>query len=213
MIETARKCASVVFLACFFAVLLGAAGCDKEPKLTLLYSYDFNDGKLGPEWKNEGGDWKIVDGKLVSRRAKNKDLVLMKAHPADVAVTLDMLSHDDKIDIKFRTHGNPQGGDLHDAGAYSYILGGWKGKISTITRIDEHEPNRVEDRATKHKKDHWYKMKIVKKGGKIQWFVDGKLYLTYEDKQPLAPPTYAHFSFSNWATRCEFDNLKIYRVE
>ena len=202
------------FIFLFFVCLafIGPT-CHSEPKQTLLYEYDFNDGKIGPEWKNEGGDWAIDNGKVVSRDAQNKDLVLMKALPTDVAVEVEVVSHSPKIDVKFRTHGDPAGGTLHDAGAYSFILGGWGGTISTIARMNEHEPNRVEDKKARFEKDRVYKMKAVKKGGKIDWFIDGVKFLSYDDSSPLAPPQFAYFSFSNWKTWCEFDNLKIYKVE
>ena len=79
------------FIFLFFVCLafIGPT-CHSEPKQTLLYEYDFNDGKIGPEWKNEGGDWAIDNGKVVSRDAQNKDLVLMKALPTDVAVEVEV---------------------------------------------------------------------------------------------------------------------------
>ncbi len=192
----------------FMFLLLFVCACERD-RTELIYSADFESGTLGPEWKNEGGDWKIESGRLVSKNAMNKDLVLTAQLPAEGVIELEMLSHSPVIDVKFRAWGD-MSGNMHD-GAYHFILGGWGGKISTLARLDEHAKDRIEERATRHKQNHWYKIKVVRRGGTIDWYLDGAKYLSLKDDKPLAWPQYAYFSFANWKTPCEFDNLKIYR--
>jgi len=189
-------------------LLLFICACDRD-KLEQVYANDFESGTLGPEWKNEGGDWKIENGRLVSKVALNKDLALTTQLPAEGVIELEMLSHSPIIDVKFRAWGDI-GDDMHN-GSYHFILGGWGGKISTLARLDEHAEDRIEERNTRHKQDHWYKIKVVRRGGTIDWYLDGAKYLSLKDDKPLAYPQYAYFSFANWKTPCEFDNLKIYK--
>lgn len=193
-------------------VLLGLSvlhSCSDKPKQKLLFSYNFDDGKIGEEWKNEGGDWSVMNGRLHSENARNRDLVLLKPLPAEAMIEVEMISHSEAVDIKFRAWGDI-GGNLHD-GAYHFILGGWGNKISTIAPKGEHDKRRVERKAGLDK-EKWYKVKVLRSKGKIEMFLDGKPYLTYNDTEPLDPSLYKYFSFANWNSDCEFDNLKIYEL-
>ncbi len=205
--------------AAFFLIFLlilplsvGLSGCEKSGNKTrsLLYSYDFEDGNLGPEWKNEGGQWEIRNGRMTSKSARNKDLVLTKPLPAEAEIELEMISHSPQVDVKFRAWGDSSA-DLHD-GAYHFILGGWNNRISTIAPLGEHDKRRVEKRQALEK-DRWYKVRVVRRDGFVTLFLDGKEFMRYADKDPLDPKVYKYFSFANWLTDCEFDNLKIYEYK
>ena len=189
--------------------LLALVGCSDEPKTKLLYSYNFDDGKLGPEWKKEGGTWEVVNGRLHSPRAMNRDLVLTKPLPPQAVIELEMISHSPQVDVKFRAWGDVQS-EMHD-GAYHFILGGWNNSKSIIAPLGEHDP-RSAAIMRKMEKDHWYKIKVVRCKGKIDLYVDGGKFLSYEDKEPLDTSVYKYFSFANWKTDCEFDNLRIYEI-
>lgn len=100
-------------------------------------------------------------------------------------------------------------GRAHASG-YVFILGGWSNAISAIARLDEHGADRKERRPTgipgagPH---HW---RIEKEGGLLRWFVDGQLYLSFDDPQPLDGPGQDRLAFSNWQNRVRYDNLQIW---
>jgi len=192
-------------------LLLAALACSKKSgEARLIYSEDFEKESLGSEWRAEGGQWEIRGGTLHSTQAMNKDLVLEKALPKEGVIELDMISHSPQVDIKFRAWGDKSGA-MHD-GAYHFILGGWNNTISTLAPLGEHDPRRVEKRQALEK-DRWYHVKTVRQNGKITMYLDGAEFLNYTDEEPLDPAKFAYFSFANWKTDCEFDNLKIYSFE
>ncbi len=199
------KSAVVILLVAFICM-----SCSKGPKTELLYSNDFSNGSIGSEWKNEGGDWKIVDGKMTSRKALNKDLVLNIEMPAEAIIELDMVSHSEAIDFKFRAWGDKRG-PLHD-GAYHFLLGAWKNKMSTIAPFGEHDERRVKKTPTELVINKWYKVKVVRSKGVIDMFLDGVKYMSYQDTEPLDKNFFKYFSFANWKSDCEYDNLKIYKI-
>lgn len=192
-------------------VLFGLAACSKADDLNthVLYKSDFTK-PLGPEWKNEGGDWTVENGTLRSRNAKNKDLVLLKALPKEAVIELSVISHSPQVDIKFRAWGDARH-DLHD-GAYHFILAGWNNTISTIAPQGEHDTRRVERREPLQR-DHWYRLKLIRKGGRFDLYVDGNKFISYTDSQPLDPLFFKHFSFANWKTDCEFKDLVISAID
>ena len=195
---------SLVFFSC--------SSCETSSPVQrgLLYQTDFS-GPLGREWKDEGGDWRVEDGVLKSEKARNMDLVLLKELPANASIEFRMRSFTPFIDAKVRAWGvlDPEGKTMHDAGAYSFILGGWKGRISTIARLDEHEKKRVENRDKKFPAETWLACRIERKGRDIRWFINEELFLTYVDNDPLPAEQYRHFSFANWQSKVEFDDLRI----
>jgi hypothetical protein len=200
-----RYLLKLALVAALGVLVAWAVGCEKKPEL--IYETHFDTTTLGPEWKNEGGDWIVEDGVLKSRKAVNKDLVLTTPLPAEGVIELRMISHSPQVDIKFRAWGDLSA-DLHD-GAYHFILGGWGNKISTIAPLGEHDTRRV-TREAGLKPDTWYTVKVVRKNGRITMYLDGEEYLSYADKDPLSADTYKYFSFANWKSDCAFDDLKIY---
>jgi len=54
-----------------------------------------------------------------------------------------------------------------------------------------------------------YQWKIVRKGNKLEWFIDGQPFLAFDDPQPLEGEKHAHFGFNNWDSDLYFDSLKI----
>lgn len=205
-----KKAGLVLGLCLALAACLSVAcSGNSESKGRLLYQSDFTK-PLGPEWKNEGGDWQIENGTLRSQNAKNKDLVLLKPLPKEAIIELEVISHSPQVDIKFRAWGDAAK-DLHD-GAYHFILAGWNNTISTIAPLGEHDPRRVERREPLQS-DHWYKLRLVRQKGRFDLFVDGQKFISYDDREPLDAQTYKYFSFANWKTNCEFRNLKISSIE
>jgi len=199
-----------IFLALLvFSVAILLVSCSKSSTGKLIYSCNFEGTDIPAEFEKEGGEWFVKDGTLRSTRAMNKDLILNKALPVNAIIEVDMISHSKTVDIKFRAWGDKRA-DMHD-GAYHFILGGWGNKISTIAPLGEHDKRRVQRKAglTPEK---WYKVKVIRNKGSIDLYLDGEKYISYEDSEPLDKNYYKYFSFANWKTDCEFDNLKIYEL-
>lgn len=182
-------------------------------KVTPLFSDTFDRPDLGPNWRALGGDWRLEDGVVQSMKANNLNLVLTGAAlPDNAVIELTMWSGSDFVDIKFNAWGD---GKAHEHGdGYSFILGGWRNRVSVIAKLDEHDNNRVEERATRLEQSKRYRVKLIRIGGKIWWFVDDAIFLAYDDPQPLtAAAGYNYLSFANWESMAYFDDLKISTVE
>jgi len=182
-------------------------------KVTPLLSDTFDRPDLGPNWRVQGGDWQIEDGVVRSMKANNRNLVLTGVGlPDNAVIELTMWSESDFVDIKFNAWGD---GKEHEHGdGYSFILGGWKNRVSVIAKLHEHEKNRVEDRATRLDQSKRYQVKVIRIGGKIWWFVDDAIFLAYNDPKPLAAAAgYEYLSFANWESMAYFDDLKISEIE
>ncbi len=181
-----------------------------DRQLVKVFKDDFNREELGENYTVQGGDWKIVDGKVVSKKAENRNLVLSGFDlPQNGVVKLKMKSMSDFVDIKFNVWGD---GGVHDHGdGYSFILGGWKNRVSVISKQHEHEKNRFEDRKTRLEPNKDYHVKVVRKGKEIYWFVNDSLFLVYYDESPLRTENgFNKFSFGNWRSHVKFDDLEIY---
>ncbi|HSW60741.1 MAG TPA: hypothetical protein VLJ60_08060 [bacterium] len=181
-----------------------------EAKLEKIFEDNFERTELGENYTVQGGDWKIDAGVITSSKAENRNLVLTGVTlPQNGAIELTMWSESDGVDIKFNAWGD---GGIHDHGdGYSFILGGWQNRVSVISKLHEHEKKRVENRK-KLEKGMKYKIKIVRKGNNIKWFVEGSLFLEYDDPDPLKVSNgYNRFSFGNWRSSVFFDDLKIYK--
>ncbi|MFO0723440.1 MAG: hypothetical protein U1E65_06650, partial [Myxococcota bacterium] len=102
-------------------------------------------------------------------------------------------------------------GRTHASG-YIFILGGWQNQISCIARLDEHGTDRKERRPTSVTGPRRYHWRIEKEGGKLRWFLDGQLYMSYDDPAPLQGPGHNRLSFSNWQNHLRYDNLKVWAL-
>ena len=55
-----------------------------------------------------------------------------------------------------------------------------------------------------------YHFKVERADGKkVEWSVNGVVYFTYVDAEPLAGPGHEHFGFNDWEAPVCFDNLKV----
>lgn len=198
----------VLLFSLFFAF-----ACSSEKRTVKIFEDDFNRAEIGDNYEIQGGDWQISDGRLRCRTAKNRNLVLRSVDlPQNAVVELTMKSYSDAVDVKFNLWGD---GKIHDHGdGYTFILGGWNNRVSVISRLHEHEKKRSEKKNAGLEKGKVYKIKVERLSNKIKWFVNGELFLEYNDETPLkVEKGYSKLSFANWKSDVEFDDLKIYSLE
>ncbi|MGF1508480.1 MAG: hypothetical protein ACFB9M_03145 [Myxococcota bacterium] len=194
-----------VFVAC-----AASTACHQrdEPRTSIPYHDDFEREQLGEAWYPSGGQWRIEDGKLFSPGGNNAPLFLRAVLPDDVVVAFDV-TVGRKVDAKVELMTN---GLAHQSG-YIFIMGGWDNTLSVVARLDEHGADRVEKKPTQAAAHQTYRWRIEKQGGALRWFVDGELYMTFDDPNPLSGPGHDRFAFSNWQSDLEFDNLSIWPLE
>jgi hypothetical protein len=200
---------------CFVVAALAVAGCKIE-RLPPAgpSSDDFERATLGDAWLDtSGGRWRIENGELVVDHAYNHPLWLKKPIPEDAVIELDCWSNDDAGDLKVEVWGDGKGfatGISYSmATSYLFIFGGWHNQLGVIARLDEHGNDRrwrADWRVEKGRRYHW---RIARKGGHIDWQIDGKPFLSFDDRKPLRGADHRYFGFNDWEAELHFDNLKI----
>ncbi len=198
-------------------LLCSAAACRQPdpPPISGEFRDDFERTAIGGDYRATADVYRIKDGALNVQNGFNHPLWLRKKLPADATIELDVWSSSDAGDIKVEIWGD---GESHavDKGAYTatgyvFIMGGWGNSKSIIARGNEHGKDLVErsqPRVEKGKKYHW---KIVRKGGRIDWFVDDMAtpFLSYDDPRPFTGAGHEYFGFNDWQADLWFDNLVI----
>jgi hypothetical protein len=190
---------------------------------SVAFQDSFDREELGPYWKAETPQWKLVQGEVLNRHADNKGLWLTKKLPqGDLRIEFDVRS--DKFNRK-----NAKGeetevfeGDLkceafnmkpsHQTG-YIFIFGGWGNRINRIARLEEHgdgEGAAVRD-GPKYpvKAGHTYRMKVLRVGNTVAFYAGDKYLAHYTDSNPIKG---RYFGFNNWRSRLTFDNVAIYKL-
>jgi hypothetical protein len=215
-----RKCLLLVVLCLSVAAL---PSCEKKRRVLaaqapgelrggkLVFEEDFQGGL--DRWETKSKQWRVEDGRLFTGDGpcENEGLWLKGVDlPAAVRIEFEAQSVKGNNpvfegDLKFEFGGTER---QHLSG-YIMIFGGWKNSLNTIARQEEHTARLVVDRETKVEEGRTYKYAVVRKGGRISWFLDGKPFLTAQDKQPLNGPV---FGFNNWNSRFYVDNLKIFKL-
>jgi hypothetical protein len=195
-------------------LLLAATGCvKKDEQIKAPFTDDFARVELGSNYLNTGGPYQIVSGKLNVKGAHNHPLWLKKRLPRDAEIELDVVSKSAVGDIKVeawgdgQSHATSKGAYL--ATSYVFIFGGWGNSVSALCRMDEHADDRKTRNDVKVEPNRSYHFKIRRKGKKVEWFIDGKPFLSMDDPHPLEGDRHAYFGFNNWQSDLSFDNLKI----
>ena len=161
-----------------------------------------------PDLNWQKGTWRINGGRLVGEKIHNAALWLQTPMPEAVRVEVDVRAETPEGDAKVEIFGD---GRTHQSG-YIAIAGGWKNTVSCLARRDEHSEERKQDarcgrdrRCVEPGTD--YRWTFVRTDGRVRWYVDGALFLVYDDAQPVDG---RHFAFNNWEAKTSFDNLRIY---
>jgi hypothetical protein len=208
------------------ALAAGLAGCAKgggdggppAPPITAAWHDDFERADLGDDWFASGDGYRIVNGALEAQHAHNHPLWLRRALPRDVVVELDARSMSRDGDIKLEIFGDghtyeehPESGAAYIASGYVLVMGGWFNSLSAIARGNEHGADRKTRRVPRVEPGRTYHWKIVRAGGRLDWYVDDMAtpFLSFDDPAPLAGPGHDRLGISDWDTDTWFDNLAI----
>jgi hypothetical protein len=91
-----------------------------------------------------------------------------------------------------------------------FIFGGWKNQRSIIGRLGEHEDgekvHRTEPAVIPGKT---YRFTITRRGGDLDWKIDGAPFLSWKDPEPLVGEKHEFLGITNWQADVYFDNLAI----
>ena len=173
---------------------------------------NFDRATIGDAWKTDSAVYRITNGELVVAKAYNHPLWLTRALPKDAIIEVDAWSNDDAGDIKIEAWGDGKSSAkaaTYNATSYVFIFGGWHNQISAIARMEEHGADRKTRTDVKVKKGQKYHFRIERKGGHIDWQVDGQPFLTFDDPAPLDGIGHSYLGINDWEAELHFDNLKI----
>ena len=203
----------------FLAAATSAFAC--KPRIQAIdapFADKFERVDIGPDWLDTSHGTKIKDGKLNLVRAFNHPIWLRRKLPRNVQIDFDAVSQSLAGDLKVELFGDGESFD-HDKGRYdptSYmiVMGGWNNSKSIISRLGEH------DEAVKAARDRQgteplvtlgrsYHFTITRRGGLIDWKIDGAPYLSWDDPEPLAGSGHEFFAINDWEADVSFDNLTI----
>lgn len=204
----------VVALAITFGVACGDRAIGRKG-----FADRYNRKELGADYRDTIGRYVVHGGRLHVAKAYNHPLWLKRKLPRNAVIEFDAWSFTPDGDIKVEIYGDGRSFTDH-RGAYrgtGYIvcLGGWKNTKSFIARQLEHPPARrarefmVSRTDFKVKLGQKYHFRIERKGSEIRWEIDGKEFLSFMDRRPLAGRGHDHFAYSNWESEVAFDNLSI----
>ena len=199
----------------WLVIVLTLCACKVKdpPPVTEQWKDSFERGEIGRDYYQSGRGYGITNGMLSARGAHNHPLWLRKKLPRDVRIELDCWSNEERGDIKVELFGDGRSYDP-DAGrymatGYEIIFGGWFNSKSIIARLDEHGNEMAQNTTMKVEPTRRYHWRIERIGKKLSWYVDDKIFLEYEDPNPLEGNGHEYFGFNNWESDTWFDNLVI----
>src|SRR5262249_20358976 len=153
---------------------------------------DFERAAIGSDYRATADVYRIKDGALNVSNGYNHPLWLRKKLPDNAVIELDCWSRSPAGDLKIEIWGDGES-YAEDRGAYTssgylFPVGGWSTPKSEVARGNEPgaaAAARTEPKVEPGRRYHW---KIARKGGHIDWSIDGAPFLSYDDKRPLAGP-------------------------
>jgi len=211
--KSLNACSKFFALAPALALALPLAACTVEKRPAgVATTDDFQRAELGDAWKNTGANYRIAGGELVIDHAYNHPLWLTRALPRDAVIELDCWSNDPAGDLKLEAWGDGKSFATqasYTATSYVFIFGGWHNTISAIARMNEHGADRKTRTDLHVERGKHYHFRIARKGGHLDWQIDGQPFLSFDDPAPLDGPDHAYLGFNDWEAELHFDNLKI----
>lgn len=196
---------------------------DAGPLIDEPWSDDFNREALGPDWNPTSDVWRIEEGRLCGRGAKNHPVWLQRRLPKNARIAFDATSNSPDGDIKAEAWGDGMSAatatSYEDATSYLLVFGGWRNKLHVLARLNEHGSNRLEVRLVPGSEDprtqpvvegRSYHIEIERDDGRtVHFSVDDTEIHSFEDPAPLVGPGHEHFAFNDWDVPVCFDDLLI----
>lgn len=182
------------------------------------FSDDFEREELGDLWNNTGANWRIEDGQLTIRGARNRPLWLRRTLPRNVRIEFDVRSESPDGDIKVEVFGDGESRattESYTATSYVVIFGGWGNTLNVLARMNEHGDDRVvggengSGSASPVVPGRTYHMRIERSGNRIAAWVDDELLVEMIDEDPLTGRGHDHFAFNDWSAEIHFDNFRV----
>jgi hypothetical protein len=186
----------------------------KVPVIDAPFTENFDRADLGAGWNATSDEYRVAGGQLTVSNAHNHPAWLRRRLPHDVVVDVDAVSKSPSGDIKLELFGDGESFDP-DRGAYTssgYVLifGGWSNSLSVICRQEEHGAGRKVGRSDMRvEANRTYHFTITRKGGALDWAVDGRPFLAWTDPEPLAGAGHEYLAVDDWEAPLAFDNLQI----
>ena len=206
----------------YMLILLSLLGCSArstDAKMRtggrLVFEDDFERKNIGNAWLDTGGGYRIIDGALRIRGARNKPLWLKQKLPRDARVEFTARSESTEVDIKAEFFGDGRSRAEHasyTATSYVVILGGWNNKRSIIARMNEHGDDRVVRDSPKGIPGKTYRFAVARKGEMFRWYLNDELFLDMTDTDPLAGNGHEYFAFNNWESEVFFDDFRVFEL-
>jgi hypothetical protein len=186
----------------------------KDPAIAAPFADRFERAELGTDWNATSPQYHLAAGKLRVQNAYNHPAWLRQRLPRDVVIDVDVSSNSAVGDIKIELFGDGESFD-HDRGAYTstgyvFIFGGWHNSLSVLCRINEHDDGRKAERAdVRVQPGRTYHWTVTRRGGTIDWKIDGQPFLSWTDPDPLAGKGHEYLGVNDWESDVSFDNLEI----
>ena len=193
------------------------------PVLDQPFKDDFERSDLGAQYEATSNAYRIDQGRLCVKGAKNHPLWLRPRLPKNARIEVTAETPTSEGDIKLEAWGDGRGAataaTYDDATSYIAIFGGWKNRYHVLARLDEHAPNRPEvviepgsddPRQQPVLADKPYRLKLERSDGRtVRFWVDDVEIVSFSDPSPLMGKGHEHFAFNNWQTPTCFDNLVV----
>jgi hypothetical protein len=200
---------------------------DAGPLISEAVKDDFERDALGPDWNPTSDVWRIEEGKLCGKGAKNHPVWFRPRLPRNAHIAFEATSYSTDGDIKVEAWGDGRsaaaGTSYDDATSYILVLGGWRNSLHVLARLNEHGTTRRELRLVPGSEDprnqpivegRSYHVEIERDDGRtVRLIVDDTEVHAFDDPAPLAGPGHDHFAFNNWNVRACFDDLVITPLE
>lgn len=193
----------------------------ESPPIAAVFRDEFERDELGPDYLALSDAWGLSDGWLCVEGAMNRGVWLSRRLPANVRVEFDAMALSPEGDIKVELFGDglsgATGATYDNATGYIAIFGGWNNTFHVLAKHNEHVDRQeivigsVDDPlAVPVQPGRRYHFKFERRhGNMLLWSVDGTLYFTKVEKQPLTGAGHEHFGFNDWTAPVCFDNLEI----
>lgn len=200
-----------------------AAEPEALPVLRAPFKDAFERTDIGNDYLATGNAFRIEDGRLCVKGARNHPLWLRHRLPLNARIEVEAETPSPDGDIKLEAWGDGHGAATRvsytNATSYLAIFGGWKNRYHVLARMDEHatdrpeiviEPGSDDPRREPVRANKRYRLRLERSDGKtVRFWVDDVEMLSFTDPVPLAAGGHEHFAFNNWETPVCFDHLVV----